>query len=144
MKVVLDKKEHLELYPKKRVDLKGKATEHQILWQLDKVDNNGDKLQYFEVNNDQFYVICEILNIKDKFIEKSLKSNKFSLINYGELLMKELKKSKASIKILGNTYVVVDRNDEIIFKTKNFSEIVEDLLYKDQARELSEDIDLNF
>ena len=92
MKVVLDKKEHLELYPKKRVDLKGKATEHQILWQLDKVDNNGDKLQYFEVNNDQFYVICEILNIKDKFIEKSLKSNKFSLINYGELLMKELKK----------------------------------------------------
>ena len=69
---------------------------------------------------------------------------KYSLINYGEFLMKELKKSKASIKILKDTYIVVDKNDEVIFKSKNFTEIAEDLLYKNTARELSEDIELNF
>jgi len=145
MKVVLNKKEHLELYTKKRVDLKGKATEHQIMWQLDKVDKNDEKSPYFEVNNDNFCALCEVLNISDKQIKNSLKKGyKESLIEYGEILMKQLKISKARIKIVNDTYIVVDKNQEVIFKTNKFTEIAKDLTYKNRARELSADIDLNF
>ena len=145
MKVLMSKKEQMILTPCKRVDLKGKATIKPKFWRIEVVNKKGEKSTYCEVRNEDFGVVCEILNIKDlaKMNEDSM--HHVALEKLGQRLMDALYSMKSYIKVVNkDTFYIINNNDDIILKTKIFNHIILDLEYRAKAQQASIEENIGF
>lgn len=139
MKHLISKKEEIIIRPGYNTLVRGKATTQLKFWEIIIKSKNDEERKLKVAEEDFAYIVTDILNIKEKPVLEALENEKHKENSlWGALHMEVLNKMKSYIKVVNrDTYLVINKNDDIILKTKKFDDILNDLSYKSYASELS-------
>ena len=146
MKHTISKKEELIIKPGYNTLVRGKATTKLRFWEIITTSKNGEEKRIKVSEEDFGYILTEILNIREKSILEALEREKDKEGTlFGSLHYEILNKMKSYIKVVNrDTFVVINKNDDVILKTKKFADILDDLSYKSYAQDLSIEENIGF